>query len=340
MRLVILLVLTSGCWWLLVTASLPWRSEEGDDDDEKTTPPHNNNCYGDDDDGDDDVGAGIVFSESAAALSSSSSRSCWEADRPPPLRPWETQRDRDRVDRRLRTHWPSSASSVVSAALLNNNRSNSHNNDSRQFTYGEVTPTGARQLFRAMHMYDDDNNNNTNVLYDLGSGLGRLVAQAVWEGAADRAVGVELDIARHFAAKRAWEEAVASLLVAKAKHIPNYNNNTSTTAAAVAFRNEDLLETDLSDATHIFVSSLCFPPATLLEPLAARFADLVVAPSSSPSSSPPALQVVATLSDLPRLDRDVPQRWRKSEREIQVSWGRARVRVYRYVMHSGGSTST
>ena len=48
----------------------------------------------------------------------------------------------------------------------------------RPSAYGEVTPQGARRLFAAMGLRPQEIANADAMFFDLGSGAGRLVAQA------------------------------------------------------------------------------------------------------------------------------------------------------------------
>jgi hypothetical protein len=156
-------------------------------------------------------------------------------------------------------------------------------------TYGEVTPKGARQLFHQMgilkkqhHRQETNKNNNDEnslVFMDLGSGAGKLVIQACLElPHLRRAVGVELSPTRHQAAMTAKHRL-------KLLHHPVTNNNQLLPPqlhensrppqrdkqqqqrrrpyyddASLQLIEDDLLNADLSDATHIYVASLCFPP--------------------------------------------------------------------------------
>ena len=80
----------------------------------------------------------------------------------------------------------------------------------RPSAYGEVSRRGARELFKAMGLQREGVG---ACFIDLGSGVGRLVAQAWLElppSSMDRAIGVELAPTRHAAAVRAWRRLVDS----------------------------------------------------------------------------------------------------------------------------------
>ena len=205
-------------------------------------------------------------------------------------------------------------------------------------TYGEVTVLGGRQLAEAMFSCEKSGSRQAPgrygtgadklavcgssrdsdtahrdgqnfaqcaiVFYDLGSGTGRLTAQMFLDQpAVCRAVGVELSAARHGAAAEAAAQLSSSLPEA---------------AGRVSFVHGNALTADTSDATHIFVSSLCFP-AHVTEGIAER----VLRSCSSGESRH--LRVVAALSVLEGLERAA---WPRRVEHIQTSWGSARVFMY------------
>ena len=146
----------------------------------------------------------------------------------------------------------------------------------RPSAYGEVTRAGGRRLFDTMGLRDA----NHAVFADLGSGAGRLVAQAWLElPSLSRAVGVELAPSRHAAAVRAWKSVVSSGAVE-----PMEDGRLSD---GPEFRPASMLETDLSAVTHAYVASLCMNDA-LLDALWSRL-----------RSSAPELRVAATLRPFP-----------------------------------------
>ncbi|KAL3901870.1 MAG: hypothetical protein SGPRY_012222 [Prymnesium sp.] len=137
---------------------------------------------------------------------------------------------------------------------------------SRPSAYGEVTRKGARKLFKEMGLRESEE----ACFMDLGSGAGRLVAQ-VWLDLPDnvgRAIGIELAPSRHASAVRAWDRLAKSSELLR--------------PGAPEFILGSMLEADLSDATHVYVASLCMGD-DLLDALWQR---LLLAP---------AVEVVATL---------------------------------------------
>jgi len=151
----------------------------------------------------------------------------------------------------------------------------------RPSAYGEVAlgVGGVRTLLRAMGLWDVVTPEPSAVFVDLGSGAGRLVAQAWLDlpNVVAQAIGVELAPSRHKAAVRAWKSVCAAdddqgLLLRKGDG-PEY-------------RLGSMFETDLSLATHIYVASLCFSE---------ELQDQLWAHLTKPDTAP-RLQVVASLS--------------------------------------------
>ena len=166
----------------------------------------------------------------------------------------------------------------------------------RPSTYGEITPLGSRQLFDYMNMYEPafDLNSESKqdiVFYDLGSGAGKLVAQSVLELPRIRkASGVEMAASRHNSAVNAWEKLVDSGRADDIRRMGAGNTFRNGDAAAeecIQFTEGDLFGVEVSDATHIYASSLCFTEAMMVD-LASKLND-----------EAPRLQCVATLQEFP-----------------------------------------
>lgn len=104
------------------------------------------------------------------------------------------------------------------------------------WTYGEITFEGAMQLQQLLDVGPND------VLYDLGSGYGRLVLQAHLQWGVRRSVGVELSLERHDKAVEAMNRLQSSLDPAR----------------PVALINENLLVCDVSDATVVYCACTCW----------------------------------------------------------------------------------
>jgi hypothetical protein len=183
-------------------------------------------------------------------------------------------------------------------------------------TYGEITPLGARQLFDAMGLLDYNKNININNrksqhsnphadtdtdtdtdtddgngahFYDLGSGTGKLVAQAVLELSSPllkgrtllkKATGIELSPSRHKSAIQSKQNTLNALCNNKElKFSSSLSSSLSgqqyeyiyNDAASSIISNKleliqgDLFDIDLSTATHIYIASLCFPDNLMLK---------------------------------------------------------------------------
>jgi hypothetical protein len=109
-------------------------------------------------------------------------------------------------------------------------------------TYGEILPQGSARMLRWLQLSPMD------VLFDLGSGTGRLPLQAVATTSVGRAVGVELCPRRHgiaVLAKNAWRKRMPS------EDVPSFD-------CRLNFVHDDLLRTDLSEATVVYLGATCF----------------------------------------------------------------------------------
>jgi len=168
-------------------------------------------------------------------------------------------------------------------------------NNGREYTYGEVTSLGVRQLAHAMNL----SSSSDVVLYDLGSGVGRLVMQMALDfgPSLKTAIGVELSMERH--------EIASSILSEIAWIKPSLKDS-------VIFLNSDVLELDLSDATHVYISSLCFPRSVLHQ-----LQDYLVTIEG--------IRVVVALN---RLDRFETGEFEVSDAHVQMSWGPGLAKVY------------
>ncbi len=166
--------------------------------------------------------------------------------------------------------------------------------------YGEVTSLGTRQLAYAI-MNTDGGEYDDVRFYDLGSGVGRLTAQFFFDQPyrMQKSVGVELALDRH-------EIAIQALNCIH--HDDDYS-----LSIPIQYFHGDILELDWSDASHVFVSSLCFPKH-ILESLQIKLVQIQ------------SLQVVAALN---RLDRLCQEGWIESEAPIQMSWGPGIAKMYR-----------
>jgi precorrin-6B methylase 2 len=117
-------------------------------------------------------------------------------------------------------------------------------------TYGEITTESVAQLLNDLHLTVKD------LFFDLGSGVGKVCVQVALTTPA-RAIGVELSQTRAQGAQRIKEELL--------KH------NILTDANKLKFIEQNILNTDLSKATAIFMCSTCFSDS-LMEALANKMA--------------------------------------------------------------------
>lgn len=168
-------------------------------------------------------------------------------------------------------------------------------------TYGEVAPSGARVLFDAMSLGPGAN------FADLGSGVGRLAAQAYVERNVDRCLAVEFWESRHARAVEAWsrfcrEEDNAPLL------------REDFDIDDVQFVCANVLDVSLEGVTHAFVSNYCFDELTN-DAIAHRLLEL------------PSCSVVASSRPLPELSPEADKRIL-----VDMSWS-PRVVVSLYFLH-------
>ncbi|CAJ1339455.1 unnamed protein product [Effrenium voratum] len=162
-------------------------------------------------------------------------------------------------------------------------------------TYGELAPEGARLLAEEWGLCSS----TESVFADLGSGVGKLVAswpallpgylnffggtppvfsydrkqvseaaQAYLEWPVLRSRGVELSVSRHRRALEAWE---ALLLSEEAYELRRQAlglrgiSREPDPLEEVQLLQGDLLDADISDVTHIYLSSLCFSESMMFE---------------------------------------------------------------------------
>lgn len=139
-------------------------------------------------------------------------------------------------------------------------------------TYGELLPEGIDALMHLFGLQPD------SVMYDLGCGTGRALLQVAMAAKVDKLVGVELSPTRLDYATLALEQ-LRPQLTRQAK-------GGVTAPDCIHFREENIAEANLQDATHVFTSSVCFDDA-LLRRIAASLAKA------------PSFQVLVSLRSLP-----------------------------------------
>jgi precorrin-6B methylase 2 len=120
-------------------------------------------------------------------------------------------------------------------------------------TYGEITYEGAQKLIEKFKLTKKD------VFYDLGCGVGKFVIQVYLDAPVKKAAGIELSTTRIDKAKQALEQIKKDKLLQKGRRLE--------------FKEQNILDAHLKDATAIFISSLCFSDK-LLEKVTNKLARL------------------------------------------------------------------
>jgi tRNA G46 methylase TrmB len=104
--------------------------------------------------------------------------------------------------------------------------------------YGEITFGGVEALINYLRLGEDD------VFVDLGSGVGKVVMQIAMTSSVKKVIGVELSGTR-------YKDALGVLSKASELGLVDANR--------CEFRNENILETDLDNASVIYTCSTAFP---------------------------------------------------------------------------------
>lgn len=111
--------------------------------------------------------------------------------------------------------------------------------DAMEYTYGEIDFISFIALLSLTHP------NNNTVFYDLGSGIGKAVLACSMVFNVRKSCGIELFAILHATALKQQQGL---------QQLPYYKKNAST----ICFINANLLHTDFSDATLIFINSTAF----------------------------------------------------------------------------------
>lgn len=184
---------------------------------------------------------------------------------------------------------------------------------------------GSRQLFHHMGLTNKDGNKKNYApnyqFFDLGSGGGRLVMQSHLElPSVVKSVGIELSPSRHQVALQTWEDLLENEDATRIRKLAerswgvNVNNNIKSN---VELYEGDLFKLDISKATHIYVSSLCFS-----EEMLDRLVEKIEREGTS-------LQTVASLRILPSIKlenrmRQVTLGSNPWQEFVEMSWTKAR----------------
>jgi len=154
--------------------------------------------------------------------------------------------------------------------------------------YGEILYSSLELLLNELNIQP------TDIFYDLGSGLGKVILQAYFNYPFKKTVGIELSPTR-------YQHAINKIKILNEK---NYLDSQRT----LEFINANIVDTDLSDATIVFMCSTCYSN------------DLMEKISIKLSSSKKGLKVI-TLKDLPASQKDkfelikqykLPMTWTKA----------------------------
>jgi hypothetical protein len=116
--------------------------------------------------------------------------------------------------------------------------------DNKAHIYGEPAPATTQQLLDLLAVDD------TDALYDLGCGRGYVLMQALLTSPLRKAVGVELAASRVNAGKAARAMLLEQGLLPKGKTLELYE--------------EDMVQTNLDQATLVFMDSVFFSDQLLL----------------------------------------------------------------------------
>jgi hypothetical protein len=122
----------------------------------------------------------------------------------------------------------------------------------RSHVYGELASKGLHRLLDHLQL------NKSDVFYDLGSGIGRVLIQVAMEVPLKKCVGIEVANSRFLHAQTILDRVQKQKLLR---------------AKQVELRNENFLESDLSDATVLYTCSTCFS-GRLMNRLARKIAEL------------------------------------------------------------------
>ena len=126
-------------------------------------------------------------------------------------------------------------------------------NSGQDSTYGEITLESAAFLFNEFKLGKDD------VFYDLGSGVGKTVIQAYLTTPVKKAVGIELSPTRHRHAMQVKNTLEKEGLIDHERKLE--------------FIQENITTIDFSDATLIYMCSVCYPD-TLMKAITEKVAQL------------------------------------------------------------------
>lgn len=103
--------------------------------------------------------------------------------------------------------------------------------------YGELTPQSVLQMLKYLKLTESD------VFYDFGSGVGKVVLQVAASVPVKKCIGIELVHSRYEASQKVLKDAKAQGVLL---------------AGQTSFRHENFFDSDAKGATVIYVASTCF----------------------------------------------------------------------------------
>lgn len=116
---------------------------------------------------------------------------------------------------------------------------NTHKEHLSTLTYGEIKESSVEEILSWLQLSSED------VVYDLGCGLGRFVAQVYLRSEAKAVFGIELTESRYRQARRMLDEL---------RKIPHVH-----AARQIDIHQGDISEVTCADATVVYMCSTCFP---------------------------------------------------------------------------------
>ncbi|HBR70611.1 TPA: hypothetical protein DIC20_03155 [Candidatus Dependentiae bacterium] len=120
-------------------------------------------------------------------------------------------------------------------------------------TYGEITYDGVHEILKRFKL------NKKDCFYDLGCGIGKMVVQVYLTTPVKKSVGIELSKSRLETAHKAKKQLKEKKKIKKNREL--------------IFEENDLLKTNIDDATAVYIASLCFSD-DLMQKLSDKFSKL------------------------------------------------------------------
>ena len=134
---------------------------------------------------------------------------------------------------------------------LNSNRATStvtdiSKNEYSETLYGELLPSSLHDIIKSYLQKIDE----SDVIYDLGSGVGKVVIQFALETKARKCVGIELGLRRHQASLEAHKKLLEDRSI--------ISSSENSLEHRIAFVHGNIMEDDWSDSTVLFINAFVF----------------------------------------------------------------------------------